>query len=245
MDDEKLLPLIKEITDQRPTYGYRRVLPLLNMKLQALGVKQINHKRLYRIMRQNGLLLQRYAQKPARTHEGKIITIKSNIRWCSDSFAIQCWNGEQLHVAFAMDTCDREVIGFIATTIGMDGQSIRDLIVECVESRFGTTEKIPHRIQWLTDNGPCYTAYETVELARSLGFEVCTTPSYSPQSNGMAEAFVKTFKRDYVRVSELPDAKIVMSKLADWFEDYNENAPHKGLKMKSPRQFRRETSLAG
>ena len=34
---------------------------------------------------------------------------------------------------------------------------------------------------------------ETVELARTLNLEPCTTPSYSPESNGMAEAFVKTF----------------------------------------------------
>ena len=56
----------------------------------------------------------------------------------------------------------------------------------------------------------------------------------------MAEAFVNTFKRDYVYLNDRPDAKTVISMLPEWFEDYNENAPHKGLKMKSPRQFRRE-----
>jgi hypothetical protein len=40
-----------------------------------------------------------------------IITLKSNLRWCSDSFEIRCWNGERVHVAFSLDTCDREVIG--------------------------------------------------------------------------------------------------------------------------------------
>ena len=60
----------------------------------------------------------------------------------------------------------------------------------------------------------------------------------SPESNGMSEAFVKTFKRDYVYVNELFSAADVMSKLPEWFADYNEAAPHKGLKMKSPREFR-------
>jgi len=54
----------------------------------------------------------------------------------------------------------------------------------------------------------------------------------------MAEAFVKTFKRDYVYVNELPSAASVLAQLPVWFEDYNEFAPHKGLKMKSPREFR-------
>ena len=62
----------------------------------------------------------------------------------------------------------------------------------------------------------------------------------SPESNGMAEAFVKTFKRDYVYVHDRPDVKTVLVQLDRWFTDYNELHPHKGLKMKSPREFIRE-----
>lgn len=72
---------------------------------------------------------------------------------------------------------------------------------------------------------------------RQLGLSICTTPSYSPESNGIAEAFVKTFKRDLVWVSKTSDALTVMRQLPQWFESYNETAPHKGLKMLSPRQF--------
>jgi hypothetical protein len=47
----------------------------------------------------------------------------------------------------------------------------------------------------------------------------------------MAEAFVKTFKRDYVLSADLSSARAVMAQLPEWFEDYNENARHKGLKI--------------
>jgi transposase InsO family protein len=56
----------------------------------------------------------------------------------------------------------------------------------------------------------------------------------------MAEAFVKTFKRDYAYINDRPDAKTVMGCLNDWFDGYNENHPHKGLKLKYPREFIRE-----
>ena len=57
------------------------------------------------------------------------------------------------------------------------------------------------------------------------------------ESNGIAEAFVKTLKRDYVHVIPLPDAATVLGLIAGWIEDYNDNHLHSGLKMRSPREF--------
>lgn len=237
LDDETLLPLIKELVDERPTYGYRRITAILRHRTQ----QKINAKRVYRIMKQYYLLLQKYGVKPTRSHDGKVATIKSNVRWCSDGFGIQCWNGDQLQVAFSLDCHDREVMTYATSTRGIDGELIRDLMTETVEQRFGKDARVvPHVVQWLSDNGPCYTARETVHYGRSLGLDIRTTPSYSPESNGMAEAFVKTFKRDYVWLGDLSTAERVREQLTAWFEDYNENAPHKALKMKSPRAYKRE-----
>jgi transposase InsO family protein len=76
-------------------------------------------------------------------------------------------------------------------------------------------------------------------FGEAIGLQVCTTPYYSPESNGMAEAFVKTFKRDYIHTHSLDDSRTVLEQLPNWFNDYNEHHPHKALKMMSPRQFRR------
>ena len=239
-DDAWILPMIRVITDGRPSYGYRRVTAMLCLELEKQGKLAVNHKRVYRIMKEAKLLLQKHTGRPTQTHEGKIITLKSNLRWCSDGFEIRCWSGEKIQVAFSLDCCDREAMSYVATTGGISGEMVRDLMMESVEQRFGSGIKtLPHSVQWLSDNGPAYIAHETREFGRSLGFVVCNTPSYSPESNGMAEAFVKTFKRDYVYVSRLENAQAVLAQLPVWFEDYNEKAPHKGLKMKSPRQFRR------
>ncbi|VDS10708.1 IS2 transposase TnpB [Paracoccus haematequi] len=48
---------------------------------------------------------------------------------------------------------------------------------------------------------------------------------------------MKTLKRDYVQVTPLPDAQTVLELIGSWFEDCNDNHPHSGLKMRSPRQF--------
>ncbi len=190
LGDERLLPNIRELTDQRPTYVYRRITTLLRKKLG----EKINAKRVYRIMKQNQPCLQRYTAKPVRTHDGKVETIRSDIRWCSDAFGIQCWNGEQLQVVFSLDCHDREIITFATSTRGIDSELVRDLMTETIDNRFGKVDQLPHAVQWLSDNGPCYTAYDTVNYGKRRGLDVRTTPSYSPESNGMAEAFVKTFK---------------------------------------------------
>jgi transposase InsO family protein len=238
IEDEILIPLIRAICDARPTYGYRRVTAVLNRGRAQRSEPPINHKRVYRMMKLHHLLLCRQTGKPVRSHTGKIVTKQSNQRWCSDAFEIACWNSERVRVAFSLDTCDREAISHLGTTAGISAEMIEDLIADSVASRFGLVDQVPHAIEWLTDNGPPYTAISTRRFAAALGLRICTTPVRSPQSNGMAEAFVKTFKRDYVHVSRLDNAQVVLEQLPKWFEDYNNHHPHKGLKMMSPREYK-------
>lgn len=236
-EEIQILKRIRAITDERPTYGYPRVTALLRKELVLEGLAPINHKRVYRIMRENNLILTRYEAKRTRTHDGTIVTLKSNLRWCTDIFQIRCWNGDLVRVAFSLDCCDREAMRYVASSSGIDGSLIRDLMTETLEYRFGPVRRTPHKIQWLSDNGPQFVSHETIEYGRALGFEMCTSPAYCPESNGMAEAFVKRFKRDYVYVNKLEDARSVMEQLPAWFRDYNQKAPHKGLKMMSPWEY--------
>jgi putative transposase len=73
---------------------------------------------------------------------------------------------------------------------------IRDMMVHCVEQRFGDIR------------APC-----------------------------MAEAFVKTFKRDYVRVNPIPDARTALMRIDRWMEHYNSEHPHSRLGYRSPREY--------
>jgi len=212
--DGELVAGIEAVIRTLPTYGYRRVHAVLRRKARAAGTSAPNHKRVYRVMKLHGLLLARHAGgHEDRRHDGRVAVDQSNLRWCSDGFEIGCDNGEKVRVAFALDCCDREAIAHVATTEGIKGEDVRDLIVTAVESRFGQVNRLPDTIEWLSDNGSGYIAHETRAMARDIGLEPRTTPVRSPQSNGMAEAFVKTMKRDYVRVSHLPDARTVMENL--------------------------------
>jgi transposase InsO family protein len=238
--DAAVLPLVRRLVDARPTYGYRRIAALVNRQLAADGAAPANHKRIYRLMKAHGLLLEKHSgRRPGRSHDGKVVVMRSNIRWCSDGFEFTCWNGEVVRGAFVLDAHDREVIAWQATAgAGISGSDIRDMMLKAVEKRFGAI-RAPQPVEWLSDNGSPYTARDTRLFATQLNLVPCFTPVASPESNGMSEAFVRTLKRDYIRVSPLPNAETAPDQIAGWFEDYNDNHPHSGLRMRSPREFRR------
>jgi transposase InsO family protein len=61
-----------------------------------------------------------------------------NLRSSSDGFEISCWDRGAVRVTFVIDTCDRELIAWAATTGGFDGETVHDLMLLSVERRFGT-----------------------------------------------------------------------------------------------------------
>ncbi|WP_420893700.1 IS3 family transposase [Pseudomonas veronii] len=240
VDDAELVVEIQQQVSELPSYGYRRVWGLLRRAREIQSLPAINVKRVYRVMRDHNLLLERRIKQPGvpRRHEGRIAVKTSDTRWCSDGFEFRCEDGAKLSVTFALDCCDREAIGWVASPTGYSGDDIRDLMLESVEKRFG--DQLPTTpVQWLSDNGSAYTAEQTRLFARQIGLQPVTTPVRSPQSSGMAESFVKTIKRDYVAHMPKPDRETALRNLAIAFEHYNEQHPHSALNYRSPREFRR------
>jgi hypothetical protein len=105
----------------------------------------------------------------------------------------------------------------------------------------GVYEEAPGQIEWLGDNGSGYIAGRTRTFPSDIGLKPLTTPVCSTQSNGMAESFLKTMKRDYVTFMPKPDGATAVRNLAVTFEHYNEKHPHSSLKYRSPHEFRRRT----
>ncbi|MBU9385869.1 IS3 family transposase, partial [Burkholderia gladioli] len=215
LDDMPLVNELQALVGELPTYGYRRVWALLRRSRDALGQARVNVKRVYRVMHRHGLLLERRRHAAStRRHEGKVAVDKSNVRWCSDGFEFRCDDGVPLRVVFALDCCDREAMSWAASTGGYTGDMVRDVMLQAVENRFAGKLKADNEIEWLSDNGSCYIADETQTFSREIGLKPVTTPVRSPQSNGMAESFVKTMKRDYVSWMPKPDARTALQNLA-------------------------------
>jgi hypothetical protein len=107
-------------------------------------------------------------------------------------------------------------------------RSVRNAMVLAVEACLNF-QAASAPIECLTDNGAAYTARETPEFLPRINLITLFTPVRSPQSSGIVESFVETFKREYVYVHDRPDVKTVLAQLGRWFNDQNEGYPHKGL----------------
>lgn len=241
--DLMLIDAVRAEIISLPTYGYRRAGALVNRTRSLISMMPVNHKRIYRVMKEHRLLLPKAPKRRAssRPHDGKVAVTESNTRWCSDGFEIACENGQVVTGTFTKDCCDREIISWRAWSgRGLPGEPVREMLIEAVEARFGNVEACSGTLQFLSDNGGAYRAHETHAVARELGLTPVHTPVCSPQSNGMAESFVNTFKRDYVSQMDRSTAATVLAQLPNAFTHFNEVHPHSALKLKSPRMYRRE-----
>jgi putative transposase len=220
------------LPDTSATYGYRRIHALLKE-----GGVRVTPKTVLRILRRNRWLSSIRSQKliAGNLHTGTVMVKEPNKRWASDITGIRCWNGEKCRLAVIIDCADRMVIAWRFGRV-MKTQDIIFLVDEALRIR-GIDGK---GLEFLSDNGPEYASIDLRAALVASGITVCRTPRRSPQSNGMAEAFFGSFKRDYVWQHELQTYEEVRRKIGGWIIDYNEKAPHSSLKMMSPAKFYRD-----
>jgi putative transposase len=101
--EAELVAEIKALIAGQPTYGYRRIHALLLRKRWEEGSAAVNVKRVYRVMKTHGLLLERHTGSSAeRRHDGRVAVDLPDTRWCSDGFEIGCDNGEKVRIAFTL-----------------------------------------------------------------------------------------------------------------------------------------------
>jgi putative transposase len=226
--------LIRRLVDERPTHGYRRIRRLINRQGKADGKPPVNGKRVQRIMQANKLTLERHTgHRPERTHDGVVIALRSNIRWCSDHFELGCRNDEIVRVLFAIDACDREVMAWLAASAGISSEMVRDLMVAASNVDSGSARRR------MLSNGCPTTARLKSPRTRSTPQPPWASSFVSRQSARRNPTASRRHSSKPSNAITLGCAETLIALLPAWFEDYNEVHPHSGLKFLSPREFLR------
>jgi putative transposase len=219
---------IREIAEVRISYGYRRIHVLLRRE----GWR-VNHKRTYRLYREEGLGLRRKRPKRRRSavaREARVMATRPNQRWSMDFMSDALANGQKLRVLTVIDTYTRECIALEAAT------SFRGQDVAAVLTRVGTERDLPTTIS--VDNGTEFTSKAFDQWAYDNRVKLDFSRPGKPTDNAMIEAFNARVRRECLSehyFSTLAEARIV---LQVYRSEFNFHRPHSSLRGLTPAQFR-------
>jgi len=218
---------IKEIATTRIRYGYRRI----HILLQREGW-QVNHKRVYRIYKQEGLNLRNKSVRkrissPRVPDKNKPVAI--NECWAMDFVSDQTFNGKRFRALTIIDTFSRECVG-IHVDKSIKGEHVALKLSEiCLERGF------PKKIK--VDNGPEFISRSLDSWAYFNKVKLEFSRPGTPTDNAVIESFNGSLRDECLNVSwfiSLDDAK---GKIEAWRLDYNEFRPHSGLTHMTPSEF--------
>ena len=218
---------MREIAEVRVHYGYRRVYVLLRRE----GWK-VNHKRVYRLDREDGLGLRRRKPKQRRAamaRQPRPTVSAPNERWTMDFMSDALATGQKLRVLTVVDTYTRECVALEG------GTQFRGADVARVLTRLGTTRGLPTVIQ--CDNGTEFTSRALDHWAWSHGVQLDFSRPGKPTDNATIESFNASVRRECLSehyFSTLVEAQIVLGLFR---EEYNNHRPHSSLGQKTPAEI--------
>lgn len=224
---EALRMRLKELAAARVGYGYRR----LHVLLRREGWR-VNHKRVYRLYRQEGLGLRR---KPPRR---RVACVKRQMRptaevknecWSMDFVSDQLFDGRRLRVLTIVDNHTRESLALEAAP------RIRGIEVVSVLERITREHGFPERIQ--VDNGPEFISKDVDRWAYWNGVELDFSRPGKPTDNAMVEAFNSRFRQECLNQHWFMSLVDAREKIEAWRTEYNHRRPHSSLGYQSPSEF--------
>jgi putative transposase len=225
-DEERLVGRIIALASQYGRYGYRRITALL----QNEGWR-INHKRVERIWRQEGLKVPKKQPKRGRLwlNDGSCLRLRPLWKdhvWSYDFVHIRTTDGRPVRILVILDEYSRECLALdVARRLG--SQDVLGRLYELFLIR-----GIPDHIR--SDNGREFTAQTVREWLGRLGVRTLYIEPGSPWENGYVESFNGKL-RDELLNGELFDTLLEARTVIEaWRNDYNVHRPHSSLGYRPP-----------
>ena len=234
MQDQQIISHIKNLKADHPYWGYRRIWANLNHKLQT----QYNKKRIYRIMKQNNLLLSKETtNKALRTQKSKPIATRPNQYWGIDMTKVKINYIGWVYITIVIDWYSKKLVGY---DIGQQSKSsdwldALDMGVSC-QFPFGIRSYV-QSLSLVADNGCQPTSQSFRSSCSTLGIDLIFTSYCNPKGNAETERFMRTMKEECLWINEFDSVDELKNKLINWFDIYNNDYLHSKLKYKSPNHF--------
>jgi len=219
---------LHELAASRISYGYRRLHVLLRREGWA-----INHKRVYRLYRDEGLVLRRKRPRRRRSavrRQERHRAERPNQVWSMDFMSDALADGRKLRVLTVLDTYSRECVA-LKVKGHFRGEDVAQ-VLDAARRRRGGPEMI------CVDNGPEFTSVALDMWAWKAGVKLDFSRPGKPGDNALIESFNARVRQECLSQHYFINLQEARQVLKAWREDYNNHRPHSALQGRSPAEFR-------
>ncbi len=225
-EEEKLTGRITELASQYGRYGYRRITALLQGESW-----QVNHKRVERIWRKEGLKVPQKQPKRGRLwlNDGSCIRLRPKHKdhvWSYDFMIARTADNRAFRMFNIIDEYTRECLAIMVSR-KISSQDVIDQLFQLFVFR-----GIPEHIR--SDNGSEFTARAIRKWLDNLGVKTLFIEPGSPWENGYIESFNGKLRDELLNrevFTTLMEAKILIEQ---WRREYNQVRPHSSLGYRPP-----------
>lgn len=233
-DDLKLRERLRSLAHERRRFGYRR----LHVLLRREGYV-VNHKRIYRLYREERLLVRRRGgrKRALGTRAPIVVPLLPNQRWSLDFLSDQLIDGRRFRILAVVDDCTRECLMLVADT-SLSGLRVARELDRLIEAR-GKPQMI------VSDNGTELTSTAILRFADDSRIAWHYIAPGKPVQNAFVESFNGRLRDELLNETlfrSLSHARIV---LEAWRADYNTSRPHSRLGWLTPQAYAAITAQQG
>jgi len=218
-DDSALRERLKVLAQERQRWGYR----LLGAALRREG-HQVNHKRLYRLYKEEKLELRpkhKHRKRLKSAKRGRPAATKLNEVWTMDFMSDTLCDGRRFRTLNVIDVWSRQCLGIEVDT-SLSSRRVVRVLDELVQ-RHGK----PQLLQ--IDNGPEFRSQMLDLWAKRHGVELHFIDPGKPTQNGHIESFNGRFREECLSQEWFTSLQEVRQVVGTWRVEYNTQRPHSSL----------------
>lgn len=226
--DRLLRTRLKELAAQRMRFGYRRLTAML-----AREGMPANHKRVYRLYREEGLAM-RIRQRRRIRWSGAVVkpaASQPNQRWSMDFVSDCVSTGKVIRMLTIVDDCTRECPAIEVDT------SLGGLRVRRVLDRIASERGLPEAM--VVDNGPEFRGRALAAWSEERGVRLEFIQPGKPVQNAYVESFNGRLRDECLNANWFTSLTDARRKIESWRQDYNQQRPHSSLNYLPPAEFAR------
>ena len=229
--DEAIVTEVIETACNWGYVGYRMVTGIINIKRRFENKKPVNHKRVERIWREEGLKLPKKQQKRVRLflNDGSCVRLRPerpNHVWSYDFMEDRTMDGRKLRFLNIIDEYRHLCIASIPRRSWRKSDLLEALADAMME------HGVPEYIR--SDNGPEFTAKAVREWLSGSGVLPTYIEPGSPWENGFIESFNARMRLEFLNgelFGNLYEAQVLTAR---WRRRYNAERPHSSLGGRAP-----------